>query len=155
MKHIFPLMVSSLRQYRWYIQFKSKHTFPIYHPSIYLLQLELLHLIICYEVCLNITNYPIFNMQDFRYWLLYLHFGLFWYVGIPTVILIANKDTNNWSLSHTSAAFQVKTTSLHHICSYVTDLQLFSNPNSIPQPLAHILHITPNFISSQFCILSP
>ncbi len=63
---------------RWLIfgdnQFVSKHTFHIQNPSIYLFQLDvnnatLAHMLNWYEICLNRTNYPVFNMQDFRYWL--------------------------------------------------------------------------------------
>ncbi len=35
------------------------------HVSIALATLA--HMINVYEICLNTTNYPIFNMQDFRY----------------------------------------------------------------------------------------
>ncbi len=50
-----------------------KQTFHIQHYSIYVFQMDLLHLL-CnmlnwYEACLSTTNYPIFNMQDFRFWL--------------------------------------------------------------------------------------
>ncbi len=38
-----------------------------------------------YEMCLNAKIYPIGNMQDFT---VYLHFGLFWSAGIPTVNVV-------------------------------------------------------------------
>ncbi len=61
-------------------QFMLKHTVHIKHPSIYLFQLDLLHLLMLngYEIRLNTTNYPICNMQDFRYW---LHISVFDYVA--------------------------------------------------------------------------
>ncbi len=42
-----------------------KCPFHIQNPSIALATLG--HMINVYEICLNTTNYPIFNMQDFRY----------------------------------------------------------------------------------------
>ncbi len=44
------------------------------------------HMINVYEICLNTTNYPIFNMQGFIYCLWTSILKLFWSVGIPTMI---------------------------------------------------------------------
>ncbi len=44
----------------------------------------LAHMLNGHAICLNTSNYPIFNMQYFRY----CHAPLFWYVlaaGMPTV----------------------------------------------------------------------
>ncbi len=46
----------------------------------------LAHMINVYEIWLNTTNYPIFNMQDFRYCLWTSILDCFWSVGIPTMI---------------------------------------------------------------------
>ncbi len=83
----------------------TKHTFHIQIPSIYTIGLAH-HMLNEYEQCFNTTNYPIFNMQEFKYWLcscildcfcsntgcalafwtilvqilaVLLHFGLFWF----------------------------------------------------------------------------
>ncbi len=53
-------------------QFISKQTFHIQNPSIYMFSNELAtlsYMLYGYEICLNTTNYLIFNMQDFIYWL--------------------------------------------------------------------------------------
>ncbi len=50
----------------------SKRTFHIQTPLDYLFQIgltTLTHMLNGYEVCFNTTNYLIFNMQYFRYWL--------------------------------------------------------------------------------------
>ncbi len=38
-----------------------------------------------YDICINTTNYAIFNMQGFRYLLCTFILNCFWLAGIPTV----------------------------------------------------------------------
>ncbi len=45
----------------------------------------LAHMINVYEICLNTTNYPIFNMQGFIYCLWTFILKLFWSAGIATM----------------------------------------------------------------------
>ncbi len=45
----------------------------------------LAHMLNVYEICLNTTNYPIFNMKDFRYCLRTSILDCFWSAGIPTM----------------------------------------------------------------------
>ncbi len=45
----------------------------------------LAHMINVSEIRLNTTNYPIFNMQGFIYYLLTSILKLFWSAGIPTM----------------------------------------------------------------------
>ncbi len=62
-ENIFFLKVCKLRQDVWYLGKTNlcQNTHFIYqNPSKYLFQLVW---------CLNRTNFPIFNMQDFRYWI--------------------------------------------------------------------------------------
>ncbi len=47
----------------------------------------LAHIINVYEICLNTTNYPIFNMQGFIYCLWTSILKLFWSAGIPTMMM--------------------------------------------------------------------
>ncbi len=42
------------------------------------------HMLNRYEICLNITNYQIFKVQDFTYWLCASILDCFWSGGIPS-----------------------------------------------------------------------
>ncbi len=53
----------------------------------------LAHMINVYEICINTTNYPIFNMQGFIYWLWTSILKQFWSAGIPTMLWL---DTFQW-----------------------------------------------------------
>ncbi len=55
----------------------------------------LAHMINVYAICLNTTNYPIFNMQGFIYCMRTSILKLFWSTGIPTI-----KMTNNVWVTH-------------------------------------------------------
>ncbi len=68
--------------------FISKHTFDIQIFSIYLFQFGLVtftHMLNGYEICFNRTHYPIFNMQELRYWPCTFIVDCFWLAGIPNV----------------------------------------------------------------------
>ncbi len=83
-ENIFPLKVSSLRQAGWYL---------CQNPNFAYLQYTCfnwpysicLHVKWEWGICLNRTNYPIINMQDFRYWLCTSMYDLFWSAGIATL----------------------------------------------------------------------
>ncbi len=53
----------------WDNQFMSKHIFQSFNMNVSIGLTTLADLLNRCEACLDKTNNPIFNMQDFRYWL--------------------------------------------------------------------------------------
>ncbi len=67
--NIFTLNVSSLRQDGWEPIYINTHISHTKYFSIPILSgfTMLDYIVKGHEICLNITNYPNFNMQDFKY----------------------------------------------------------------------------------------
>ncbi len=64
----------------------SKHISQSFNIPVSIGLTTLAHMLNWYEICLNKTNYPIFNMQaGFQILSVQLHFGLLWSAGIPTM----------------------------------------------------------------------
>ncbi len=73
-ENIFPLKVISIRQGGWYLGITNLVKTHFSHTKSFNIPVSigrptLAHMLNGYEICLNKTNYPIFNMQYFRYWL--------------------------------------------------------------------------------------
>ncbi len=58
----------------------------------------LAHMINVYEICLNTTNYPIFNMQDFRYCLWTCILDCFCQLVSPPCFCMSFPDGHTWQL---------------------------------------------------------
>ncbi len=149
-ENIFSLNVSSLRQYWWYLEITNyvkpyisrNKSFNI-DVSIWLSTLA--HILNVYHISLNITNYPIFNMQSFSNGLLSSSWNCFDQVVSP-----------QWNGVCSHITFQMKTSVFSRCyCCYKIWLRMVKLQDYLFQrrPIIHKRMIT--MISYSYTSYSP